>query len=282
MALLLAAVTLGLSGIAQAGVIIDTDFDAATAGTYGAGVGDVATTVGGLAVVSDTTNGSIVTVTAGGDQALQFTDNNSASNAGPILSAPLAGISTDASGDNLIEVSFNYTRLDTAGANPIFIFAINQNGATSPGNPNRAAQIRVTANTGSLTYWEGTNPADGLTTASVVDTGFDLATGTEYVFNISLDLSSTTQDTYALSVATAAAPSTLLVDVDGISTTVDDITPDIAVFNGATNGGVAVASAFAEIDDISIESLPVPEPGSLARALGGVAVMMRSRPGRRD
>lgn len=264
-----AGLIVALGGGAHAAVIASTDFDAAAPGTYGTQSGDVATSIDGLAVASDTAAGSVLAVTSGTDRAAQLTDNNTGfvSPGAPALSTSFGGVSTDATGDNVITASFSLIRNAPSAGNPLFEFYLNDDGGLNPSGGDRAAQIRVASNTGSFLYFDG---------LAAVDSGFDLVAGTEYLVDIVLDLSSTTQDSYSVRVADASAPGTALVNVAGLDSAVADVLPDTVVFRAGGNGGAAASNVVFELDDISINA--VPEPGAVTLgALGGLVAMRRRR-----
>ncbi|MEM6551948.1 MAG: PEP-CTERM sorting domain-containing protein [Planctomycetota bacterium] len=268
-----ALLAVGLTAHTHAATFIDADFNADAVGTYGTQGGDLAGPLGGLTVTSDTTNGSIVAIVDdAGDRAVQYTDNNTSfvSPGAPHLTAALPGLSTTSTGDSLLSISYNYTYFDTTGTgNPLFQLLVNTDGNQSASAADRIAQLQVNGNSGSVLYWATANPP--------VDTGFDLIDGREYLFEIDIDLSSDTQDTYDLTV-TDTTDSSVVIDVDNIATRLPNDTPNVISFSGGANGGVAVGEAFAELDNILVTSSAIPEPASLTLlAAGGLCLAGRRR-----
>ncbi|MEM6392349.1 MAG: PEP-CTERM sorting domain-containing protein [Planctomycetota bacterium] len=258
---------------AHAATLIDADFNSDAVGTYGLETGDISGPLGGLAVTSDTPNGSIVAVVDdAGDRAVQYTDNNTSfvSPGAPHLSAALPGLSTTSTGDSLLSISYNYTYFDTTGTgNPLFQLLVNTDGNQSASAADRVVQLQVNGNSGSVLYWSTANPP--------IDTGVDLVDGREYLFEIDIDLSSDLQDTYDLTV-TDTTDSSVVIDVDDIATRLPNDTPDVISFSGGANGGVAVGEAFAELDNILVTSSPIPEPASLILiTAGGLCLAGRRR-----
>ncbi|MEM1211558.1 MAG: PEP-CTERM sorting domain-containing protein [Planctomycetota bacterium] len=272
-ALLTAALATAPATQTHAATFIDTDFNGDAVGTYGGQAGDLGGTLGGLTVTSDTTNGSIVAVVDNaGDRAVQYTDNNTTfvSPGAPHLTADLPGLSTAGTGDNLLNISYNYTYFDTTGTgNPLFQLLVNTDENESASASDRIAQLQVNGNTGSVLYWSTANPP--------IDTGFDLIDGREYLFEIVIDLSSDTQDSYDLTV-TDTTDSSVVINIDDIATRLPNDTPNIISFSGGANGNVAVGEAFAELDNILVTASPIPEPASLILlAAGGLCLAGRRR-----
>ncbi|NJL31037.1 MAG: hypothetical protein HC898_05100 [Phycisphaerales bacterium] len=188
------------STFVSAATLVQTDFDSATVGSYtnGSVINSTGAQIEKLTVGSGANVDVSVVNLDGGNNALQFTENSTTfvTDGRPFVSAPIAGVSTTATGDNQLTTQFTYTRLLATTSNvPQFQFVINQTGALNPG----VGSIIITEvlGTGVVRYFNGnTNTTSSLT----------LAAGTEYLFDIAANLSSDTQNTWSLRVATCGRP----------------------------------------------------------------------------
>ncbi|MEM6332054.1 MAG: PEP-CTERM sorting domain-containing protein [Planctomycetota bacterium] len=258
---------------ASAATILATNFDATTPGSFadaavinagGATTDDLTVGAGNAGAATPNNGGTTgvdVVTESVGDNALHLTKSidQFVADGRPFVFADIAGVSTDATGDNLLSADFSYTRLSSGGGEPLFQFLINTAGALNAGLSQTIIQVEI-AN-GILRYRDGNaNTLAGLT----------LDPDVEYLIDIDIDFSDATQDTWSLEVATAANPGTLLVDVDGIDTRVANAEPGIVLWKGGANPGANFPTAFAAIDDIDFQSAAIPEPATLALAAAGL------------
>ncbi len=269
----LTAACLAFASHAPAATLLDADFDAETPS---AALAD-GSTVDGLTVGSDT-GGVVSLVNVGvGDNALQLTKSSDVflTDGRPFVSAPITGVSTTAAGDNVLAIEFAYTRLPTTpngvtNPEPLFQFLVNIDSQPNVSAVSTILNLDILG-TGVVRYFDGTT---GSTASTAVLTGLTLTPGTEYQFRIEIDLSSDTQDTWSLLVSEGA---TEQLNIAGINTRVDNGTPGIVLFKGGVNGGALNADPFAQIDDISVISSPIPEPGSIGLVAAAGALMLTTR-----
>jgi hypothetical protein len=272
---LLAAGFVSATGAAaQAAVVFATDFNNVAPGTYAEGT---TLNAGGVTtdnVVLRSVTGSATTIVdrGGGNNALQFTDNSadSALAGNPrAYSSPFGPLSTGATGENRLFGSVDYTRLlsTTAGAtSPSFVFIASSAGAQTPNGTNASIQFNVEAN-GRVYYNNG---------ITGTDTNVTLTPGVEYRFTVDADFSSTTQDTWSLTV-TRLSDSVAVFTRTGINTRAPNVAVNLISMLGGLNIGAVNASPSAQIDNINFESGTVPEPAAATVILAAGAALLRRR-----
>ncbi len=258
------------SATVSAAVLVQTDFNSATVGSYvdGSVINSAGAAIEKLTVGSGANVDVSIVSLGGSNNALQFTENSTTfvTDGRPFVSAPIAGVSTSPTGNNQLTTQFTYTRLlDTISNVPLFQFVINQAAALNPG----VGSIIITEvlGTGVVRYFNGnTNTTSSLT----------LSAGTEYLFEVAADLSSDTQDTWSLRVATVANPSSALLDLTNLNTRSANATPGIVLFRAGANAGAANPSPFAQVDNLLVQARAIPEPATLA-LLGVGSMLMLAR-----
>lgn len=260
---------------ASAAVVFATDFNSTAIGTY---ANNTVLNSGGVTTDNVTLRSAAGSATAivdrgSGDHALQFTDNSSDAGltANPrAYSNTFGPMSTTSTGDNRLVGSFNYTRLLATTSNadsPTFAFAASSDGQVLLSSAQNTIRFAVESN-GRLWYANG---------ATNNDSGFTLVTGTEYRFQIDADFSSSTQDTWGLRV-TPVGSSTAVVNLTGLGTRAPNVQVNIISMLGGANQGAVNASPFAQIDNISFATQPVPEPTSMACLLIASGLLSCKRP----
>lgn len=272
-ALAAGAIVTATAATTQAVVIVSTDFNSATVQTYAN-----ATTInsGGvttddlLVAVSGAGNVAEVVNVATGDNAVRVTRptnaniqlfNRLAQNA----AWTAAAISTGATGNNQMAITFDINRLNTGGTAPNtlasgFRFLLSD-ADSSGGTANVQWEIQPT---GVLLYRNG---------GSTVNTTTALALDTNYRVSINVDLSNTTQDTFSFKV-TNLSTSVDLYNVTNVSTRSPNTIPNRVVFDWGSNSGSLVdADPAYLLDNVNVSA--VPEPASMG--LIGVAGLLALR-----
>lgn len=234
-----------------------------------------------------------------GNKALQLTDNASTGvgSSYPALFSsttqnfstygatvqPGFSLSTTAGGFNQMSGSFDITLLLASNAaNPRFLFNIQSPLQEASSGGNSLVYIQINS-TGGLTFNNGaTAGSPNLITNAALTT---LAQNTTYRFSYSLDLSSSTQDTWSLTVSSVSGSTvTEIFTQTGLNTTLANSTPTTAGFRAGLNPSGLNASPAFELDNIILTASDVsavPEPSTYA-AFGGLtalatAVMLRRR-----
>lgn len=260
---LMAFASFSLLERAEAATILSTNFDSTPVGNITTS-GAITNSDGMTATVA--ADRFLTVVDSAGDHSLQFVDNGTTTGA-PIASKIFAGASTDGTGSNLINGTFNLTVFNIASANDIRIMI--NSGSNLNGSSTTSLVSMLINRSGDFSYLNGgtnTNPA------------FNLTPSTEYVFSINLDASSTVQDLWRLRIATAAAPATNLFDTGWINTRAANVLPNVLVWNGGANTTTFSASPFAQVDDLNFEL--VPEPSTAALFVAGFVIMGMARKNR--
>lgn len=228
-----------------------------------------------------------------GNKALQLTDNASAgvgANLPALFSSttqslstygatqqPGFSLSTGATGFNQLSGSFDLTLLLTSNtANPRFLFNIQSPLQEGSSGGNSLIFIQISS-TGGLSFNNGASgSAPNLITNTSLTT---LAQNTTYRFSYSLDLSSSTQDTWSLTVSSVSGSTvTQLFTQTGLNTTLANGTPTVTGFRGGLGTTGFNASPAFELDNISLtasDASSIPEPSTYA-AIGGLTALVSS------
>lgn len=254
-----------LPHVSFAATLWQTNFDAESVNTYTAnatiGTGDSS------AELRPSAASPIGVVDLGsGNHAMQFTDNSTDTGI-PHARKFYNGVSTTDSGDNFITGSFTYKRLlnvTSSSTSPTFVFHIGS--AVTGGSSVTAVHIEV-ASDGTVMFRNGT---------SAESSGFALTTGQEYRFDLSVDLSSNTQDKWWFTV-TDLSDNLVKYTSAVLNTRAPNIIPTWASLLAAVNGTAQNASPFAQVDNISLVSQPVPEPAAIGGFLTAALVWSTRR-----
>lgn len=259
---------------AQAGILWAQDFNQiATGGNYAdqTTLSSVAGTSDDVGLRTGGANSNFAVVDRGnGDRALQLLDNDSSQSTFPKAnSANFSGtMSTGGTGNNFLTGGFTYTRLLSQTSNstsPAFAFT-----ATAPGSASGFDLELTVESNGHLFYYNGNTKTDS---------GFTLATNTEYAFQINADLSSSTQDKWSLKV-TPVGSQTPSVNVANLNTMGANFSIVQFSFWGGLNQTAVNSSGFGQIDNINFVAQPVPEPavaGVFIAAAGGALARRKRR-----
>lgn len=275
--LMLAATIVAVAGPVQAAVLINSDFNAAALGTVADGA------FGEFTAKSAANTAITVVDLGGGDRAVTLTDNSAiATGTGtpPYLLKTVSGLSTNAIGDNHITGSFEFTRLTrpNGGTEGSFRFLLNRAGTN---NYNAVAAetlvlLRVVGN--QISYGNGTISGTNVPTTGLGS--ISLALDTTYIFELDVDLSSISQDTWLFRVKNSAG--TVLYTSPTLNTSAVNATPGHFLFTGGITAAAASPDPFVRLDDISFSAVPIPEPASMALLGLGVLAMAFPHRGRRE
>ncbi|MBN8707748.1 MAG: hypothetical protein J0I10_00080 [Verrucomicrobia bacterium] len=247
---------------AGGGDLLSTNLDSASEGFYGSGqangtiINAGAASVEQMNVVANATNSVEVITTGGADRALQFTDNSSTNTSNGIVSKAVSGLSTSDSGNNYVQLAYEFTPRLPAGTPatnlPTLFFLINSSGI-NPGGTVTAIQISMRGlNFSAITG--GANPP-----------AVALIQNHRYKVDAYLDLGSTTQDTWGYTL-TDLTTSTVLDTRSGLLTRAPNIVPTMIVFNGNGNTTGYNASPYIAVDnpDVYIPEASVFTPNTMA------------------
>jgi len=246
-------------------VIIDTDFSSASAGSITSN--GAISGAGGLVGQANATD-YLNIESINSSNALTFTKTtiNSATQV-PTVYKTFSGASTGAAGDNLVTGSFTLTRINNVSGQ--LSFFINSGSGTTSSAATTAVSLSLNNSDGKLAYNAG---------SSSVTTASGLSLNSVYQVNISLDMSSTTQDLWRLTVRDLSNGSALFLDTGWINTRAANVTPGILVWNAGANSNRYNASSFAAVDNIRFDLVPEPSAfGLAALGLGGLWIMHRRR-----
>ena len=230
-------------------ILVDTSLDAAALGLYGTGQLNSAIVNSSLGewqqltVAANGTTNTVQVVNVGGaDRALQFTDNAGSGSTDGIASKPLAGLSTNAGGNNYLRCGFDFSPLlSTAGnAAPGLFFLVNSSG-TGTGATVTDVQVSVRGLSFSVSTGD-TNPA-----------AVTLVQNHVYHLEVKLDTSSVTQDTWDY-VLTDLTTGTVRDTRTGLLTRAPNIIPGNLVFNGTSQIIPANASPFVWINNLRVDT----------------------------
>jgi len=242
-------------------VIIDTDFSSASAGSITSN--GAISGAGGLYGVANA-NDYLAIGSLNDSNALIFTKTSSTASNAPTASKTFSGASTGSTGDNLINGSFTLTR--TNSVNGLLSFMINSGSGTTSSASVTAVGIAIRGSDGRVEY----------STKSGTVYSSNLSLGSTYQFNISLDLSSASQDLWKLTILNLSSDSVFL-DTGWVTTRAANVTPGILVWNGGTSTSSSTSS-FVAVDNIHFDLVPEPSAFALvALGLGGLWVLRRRK-----
>lgn len=261
---------LGLVSTSVATTLISNNFDSAATGVYGPGTTN-GTSIPGVTNLTafsadNNTVFSSVADSGGGDNVLQFTDNNGAAAPFAGISQTFSPLSTGASGENQMSASFTFERLAVSNTSGTSLFSFGTS-TSSVSATTSAIQFQMNNQNGVFAYFDGT---------SFTNSGFTLSTGTEYRFEIFGDFSSDTQDTWSVQIFDGAS---LEFDSMTLDTRAANLAVDSFVVSIGANSNNNSPEPFAQIDDLVATAIPEPTSTALFGAAGfGLMWLRRRRP----
>ena len=261
---------------AQAVIVFATDFNQVATGSSYADqtvLSNAAGTADDVTLRTGGANSNFTIVDRGsGNHALQLVDNDSSQSTFPKAnSSNFSGtMSTTATGNNALSGGFTYTRLlsqTSSTTSPSFAFTASANTG--------GFVLEVTVENDGHVHYFTCNGAGGTVNT---DSGVTLQTGTEYSFQFTADLSSSSQDKWSFQL-TPVGSQTPAVNVANLNTIAANASIIQFSFWGGLNQPAVNSAAFGQVDNISFSAQPVPEPATagVVVALAGGLLARRKR-----
>ncbi len=285
------AATAMAAATGQAATIFSTDFNSATVGAYAndaiinSGIPNtddlkVRNTLG----TGGTTLGvpEVVTV-SGTNQALRITRSDSTNalwiHNNSTINSAWSTVSTDATGNNKMTVSFDLKRLNVGDANPVanvagFRFLLGQAETSSSTVTGVDFIVRAKSGTdGGIVRYQNGSTLTTLPTSGTGSVRIDLETNYRFDFNV--DLSNATQDTWDFKI-TNLDTSSVIYTSGTLNTRLANVLPTHAVWNFSdVDGGNVDSDPGYLLDNLNVAAVPEPASLGLIGAAGLLAMRRR-------